>query len=242
MNVEKNDVDISKLFNWGTVFEYGLPDAEIKDLIYMRLVGDEDMNRARVYALRNSRLKRRTLLDDSTDDNIALIPESGEYTVEQLLNMIAMFSMRDITRDAVRQVKVKIPKSPSEDAPLEEQEEYQYRLDSYNTKLESKRLKFVNKKISEIKDRLKSIPEDEIYTTYRKKLVDEFCEVESLNSLKEALVYFGTFRNSDYTDKYFDSIEQIRNLPSKVKIQFITAYQSIEIGGEELKKLRGATQ
>jgi len=242
MQVEKNDVNISKLFNWGTIFEFGLPNDDFKSLVYMRLIGDEDMNKARVYSLRKSREKRLSLNDESTDESIALIPAKNTFSKEQLLDMIVMFSARELSKRAVREIKLKLPKSPDEDSSLLEQEEYQHAIDTYNGKLEIERLEYVKKGMNKLKASLKEIPESKLYTEYKRRLIDEFCEQESLSALRVATTFYGTFRDEDYKIRYFDSIDELNNLPTFAKNQFISAYQSLDIGGEELKKLRGATQ
>ena len=66
MEIEKNDVDISKLFNWGKAFEIVGEDGVV-DVVYMRVLGDADINKARVFALRESAKLRRALRNPDSD-------------------------------------------------------------------------------------------------------------------------------------------------------------------------------
>lgn len=63
MNAERNDVDIFRLFHWGkevTIFDkYG---NELTN-VYMRLVGDAELNLARVFAIRRSAELRKSFED-----------------------------------------------------------------------------------------------------------------------------------------------------------------------------------
>ena len=55
-------INISTLFKWGTELEIDTPQG--KQPFWMRIVGDADINRARVYALRNiSKMNYITLGD-----------------------------------------------------------------------------------------------------------------------------------------------------------------------------------
>ena len=105
--VEKNDVDISQLFNWGRVYEIVGSDGEVEGLIYMKLLGDADVNRARVYALRKSAELRRSLRDENSDEYLTTIKDFEEIDEETLLNYVVAFSIRDIRNRAIKEVKVK---------------------------------------------------------------------------------------------------------------------------------------
>src|SRR5574339_958829 len=100
--VEKQDVDISKIFQWGRVFEVIDPtkDDESLAFVYMKLLGDADLGRARVYALRKRAELRRKLKDENSDERIAWVRSIDEVTNEDLINLIIIFSGRDIANDA----------------------------------------------------------------------------------------------------------------------------------------------
>jgi len=242
MNAEKNDVDVRRLFTWGTAFELSYPGTDEVSLVYMRLVGDEDMNKARVYALRESKKFRNILKDPESDERMALIPSVGDISDSDLVQLVAMFSTRNLSKRSVREVSIRLPKQPKDDASLEDQEEYQSKVDSYESSLELARMNFVKEGIEEIKVAIAKLSPEELYDLYVKSLIDEFCELKSLSALRDFTTYFGTFSDSDFKHRYFESLDQLLNLPTHLKDQFISAYQSLEIGGEELKKLQGATQ
>ena len=149
MNAEKNDVDVRRLFSWGTAFELSNPDTEEITMVYMRLVGDEDMNKARVYALRESKKLRETLRDTSTDESIALIPSFNDIPNKDIVEMVAMFSTRAMSKRAIRDVSMPLPKEPKDSATLEEHEEYQNKLDMYEGELELARIKYVRNAIDD---------------------------------------------------------------------------------------------
>ena len=63
-----------------------------------------------------------------------------------------------------------------------------------------------------------------------------------LNNFRDICCYYGTYKDENYSERYFNSTEDFQNLPSSIKADFINAYVGLEITSEELKKLRGVTQ
>jgi len=242
MSVEKNDVDISRLFSWGTVFELVGPDDEVESLVYMRLVGDEDLNRSRVYALRKSAETRRKMKDETSDEYLAFIPSRDDLEDKSLVDLVALFSTREVTRKAVRTVALPVPKHPDEDASLEEMEKYQALIDNHSIEIEAKRLEYITNAIDELKVELTKHSPDELYKSYVSSIINEFCEQTSMQSFRESTTFYGTYADSKFTKRYFDTMDKLTNLPPDIKSQFISAYQSLEVSGEELKKLREVTR
>jgi hypothetical protein len=71
-DIEKNDVDISKLFKWGTSTTVQTPRGDA--IVWMKILGDADVNKARIYALRRSAEMRAKMVDLDSDERIALLP------------------------------------------------------------------------------------------------------------------------------------------------------------------------
>jgi len=83
---------------------------------------------------------------------------------------------------------------------------------------------------------------EELRVKIIKTMEDELCEEEILKSYRSMSAYMGLYKDEDMKEKLFSNYEDFENLPSYIKQQFINAYQSLEMGGEDLKKLRAATQ
>src|SRR5574338_1291244 len=105
-SVERQDVDLQKLFGWGRVFEVINPQTEEAEaIVYMKLLGDADLGRARVYALRKSAELRRKLKDTNSDEYLAWVRDINEVSEEDLFNLITIFSQREIGNNARTKVK-----------------------------------------------------------------------------------------------------------------------------------------
>lgn len=242
MTIEKNDVDINKLFSWGTVYEIVDGNNEVQAKVYMRLLGDADTNKARVYALRKSHELRKALKDLDSTERLIYIRPIEELELEDIVNYIVVFSMREITNRAYKEVKVKKPAQPKSDASLEKMEKYQEEIDQYPIKLKEAVEKYMKKGVDELKESLKTSTKEELYKRYENALIGEFCEQEAIRAYKDMELYMACYKDENYKERFFSSFEEFDNLDTQVKMDFRAAFDRIEVGMDELKKLREATQ
>lgn len=232
---EKNDVNIQKLFNWKKEFKLALFDGT-EVILYIKLIGDADLNRARVFALRKSAELRNKLRTKDSDERLAFIQPPETIDEEKLIEIVAMLTLREITQQAYKEIKVPFPKEPSSNATTEELEEYQKEVDEYPGKREKVVKEFITNKVEEKRNELKNLPKDKLYLVYEFVLINELCEQEVLKRFKEYCAYLGLFKNKEYKELLFDSFEEFDNLPKETKDLFIDTYDSIDIGMDELKK------
>ncbi len=243
MELEKNDVDISKIFKWGRVFilKGDNESDEEGTLIYMKLLGDADVNRARVYALRKSAELRRKLRDQNSDERLAAIRDIEDLSQEDLINYILIFSTREITVNAAKEVKVPVPKMPKSNAKLEKVEKYQEELDAYNGKRKAAVDKYVQKEIEKLVNGLKAESKETLYKRYESLLIEEFCEQAAFKAYEDMQIYLGCFKDDEYKELFFSSLEEYDNLLSEQKALIRQAYSTLNIGMDDLKKLREVT-
>lgn len=238
---EKNDVDISKLFIWGKKFEIVDKNEETQSTIYLRLLGDADVNRARVFALRKSAELRKKLRDPNSDERLIYIREFDDITKEELISYSVMFSMREISNKAIREVKVPSPKLPKSNASLEKMEKYQKEVDDYPNKVNEALKVYITKETDKLKVVLEKQTKEELYSQYITLLTEEFCEQEAVRAYNDMELYLGCYKDENYTERAFSSFEEFDNQPTDLKTQLRAAYQSIRLGMDDLKKLREAT-
>jgi len=240
MSVERNDVDISRLFMWGKEFEIEGNNEE-KLTVFLRLIGDADLNKARVYALRSSSHLRNKLKEKDSDERLAYIPETGSVEREILVEAIAMLSIREYAQEAVKEVDIPYPVEPDSDAKLEKQEKYQAQVDAYPAKRDKKINEYIVKKTDERKKELNVMTDEQLFGLYEGAIISELCENEMLKKFKEFSTYSGIFNDSKYRDKTFSSLEEFQNLPFEIKEKFMVAYSELEIEQSTLKKSLQAT-
>lgn len=247
--VEKSDVDIRKLFQWGRVFEVVDPLKEdgTVALVYMKLLGDADLGRARVYAMRKSAELRRKLKDLDSDERVAYVRDINEVDKKDLINLITIFSGREIANKAKDKVKITPPRPPKSNAKLEKLEQFQKAVDEYP----EKRTKAINdaiaKELLDLADSLENRSKEDLYREYVKLLIDEFCEREAIVAFEDMQTFLGCYTDDTYETRFFvnrdgeESFEEFNNLEPSIKTMFKDAYRSLDIEMSELKKLRRAT-
>lgn len=242
MNPEKNDVDISRLFKWGKVYDILNSEGETEALVFMKLLGDADVNRARVHALRKSAELRKELSDTNSDLRWATIRQIDVLSEEDLINYVLVFSMRDITNRALKEVNIPLPKPPKSNAKLSTLEKYQREIDEYPAKKAEAVNKIIQREVNQLKKYLQTEPKETLYKQYVNTLIDEFCEREALKAYADMECYLGCYRDDEYQERFFSSFEEFDNLEERQKDEFKAAYSKLGIGMEDLKKLREATQ
>ena len=242
MDVERNDVNISKLFNWGRVYEVTNSDNEVEALVYMKVLGDADVNKARVHAIRKSADLRRKLSDLNSDERVIFIKPMDALELEDLYNLITVFSMREISNDAYKNVNVKKPVPPKSNASLAKMEKYQKEVDEYPGLFREAVEKQMKVEVDKLLKVLKTESKESLYKRYVSTLTDELCEQEALNSYRNIEVYLGCYKDDEYKELFFSSFDEYDNLPAEVKADFRAAYDRLDIRVDELKKLREATR
>lgn len=237
-SIDKNDVDISVLFNWGNEFKvYTLDGKEI--VVYIRLIGDADLNQARVYALRESTKLRKKLKNKNSPEREAFIADVSMVDKEILVDLLLAISLRDITTKALRQVneEITIPQEPASDATLEEQEQYQEKVDNWP----QRKSDLLTEKMASLSDaerkRLSKVAKLELYKEYEALMINRTCENTMNDAFKNATLFYATFKDPEYKQKLFPSIEDVANLPGPMRQQFIDHYDSLDLDMSDLKKL-----
>jgi len=238
--IDKNDVDISILFKWGTPVPIKDAFDNIIEIVYVRLAGDAETNRARTYALRESAKLRDLLRTPRSDERLAYIPDWKSMNEGHLVELIIQFNLRELVQKVTKEILMPLPVEPRSDSTLESQEKYQKEIDEYPKVRESKIKTRLDEIVKEERQRLKDLPKGELALEAENAIIKELCERRMYDAFQAMILAQTTFKDSEYKEKYFNSAEEFENLISDFKEQLFTAYNSINISTENLKKLPGA--
>lgn len=241
--IDKSDVDISQLFKWSTEVELADPKMDLHTKVYVRLVGDADLNRARAYALRRSAEMRKNLNTKGTDEYIAFVNEVEDFEdKDTMATMVILLMLSDIQQEALRTVEVPEPKTLKSTATLEEQEQYQTEVDEYPNIFREAIEKELEKIRKREEKRLKKLDEDALYKEYKGRLIDNLCSDEMNDSFYDMCVYYGTYKTDTFEKQAFVSFDAYRNSSGLIKETLKEAYKNLELGMGTLKKSPEATQ
>ena len=240
-SIEKNEVNIIKLFNWGDKFDIKNSGGEVVFTAWIRVVGEHDINMARVYSLRKSAELRKKLKTEGTDERLGLLPEIEVAEKDKVIETIILLTIRDISDRSVKNMEVKYPKEPDSDVTLEEQEDYQKKVDNWPQYIEKKIQGLIEKESNVERKRLNKLSPEELKKEYETLMINRLCENEMYNNFQDMCVYSSCYRDSKYRNRLFHSIEEYQNLPSVIKERLAEFYSSLTIDTDELKKLPEAT-
>jgi hypothetical protein len=241
LDPEKNDVNVMRLFDWGKKFNIVDTNGNLLSSVYIKLVGDADLNRARVYSLRKSAELRKKLKDVSTDERMAYIADKESVSKEWLVSYVLLSKTRNLSSEALKNIYVKYPKEPipdekTGDVPLEEQEKYQLEIDDFDKKLSAEAKKYITKQVNFIQKDLETKDFDTLYSMYTDLVINALCEEEGYFKFREMCLFFGSYKDAKYKIHFFNDIKEVEDLLPELKAQFIEHYLSLELTTEELKK------
>jgi hypothetical protein len=231
---EKGDVNITKLFEFSKQVSITFLSREFKG--FMRLIGDAELNRARVFSLRKSRDLREALKNQNSDERLAYLADAESMSKEQLVDYIVYTQTREFVQQAYKEIDLPLPREIRSDAKLEDQEKYQKEVDEYPAKFDKELRKIVDKKIKSERVRLTDLTKELLYKEYELSTINFLCETEMTKRFKEMCVYFGTYSDEELKTRMFSSYDEFDNLPTDLKNLFVTEYESMEISFDDLKK------
>lgn len=233
---EQNEIDISKLFAWGKQINLYDVNNQIIMSCFIRLIGDAEINRARIYALRRSAEMRKKLKTENSDERLAFIADIDLITKEELIKYILVLKTKNLAEQIYRDIDVPFPKEPRSDAKLEEFEKHQKEVDDYPNRVQTEIRNKLDRQIKEEESKLQPLSKEELFKIYEREVIDDTCQLEMINAFRDICVYFGTYKDDKYTERVFKEITQFQALPTDLKTQFQQEYDSLEIDMETLKK------
>lgn len=242
-DIEKNDVDITKLFRYKTEIEVKDEVTGESGTFYLRIIGDADINRARVFGLRKAAQLRKGLKDPESETREAFITEMKDvFSDELLIESIIILKTGELQREITNMTNVPEPKAPKSDAPQEQQEAFQLEVDTYEVKYRKEYGKNARKVEKRERKALGKIEGPALYVLYEGTVIDRMATEEMTTKYYEMCVFMGTYADPDYKTRAFTTFEDFDNASSHLKDRLMEQYRYLELGMSELKKLPEATE
>jgi hypothetical protein len=209
--------------------------------VWVRILGDYDLQRAYKSSRIASSKKRQALRDPNSDDYQDEVLGVYDLTRTEKEDLVRTAQINNIISEAQMAVeRSELPKieeiAIDGDAPtLEDLEELDKResLDDeeYKKKLEN----YIDTKTIELDAQLKIMSDEDL----TQKAMFEVSNIVPfsvfLAELDDYKLYYGVFKDRTCKDKEFESLEDIKNLPSDIKGQILKVLAKLELGQEEIK-------
>jgi len=242
-DIDKNDVDISKLFLWKKKVE--IKDELSQDVatVYLRLIGDADIGKARAYSFRRSAELRRKLKTVGTDEYEAFMNTDVDFQdKDALVSAVLYLNVNELAEQARKSVNLPEPKEPKSDATIEQLEQYQTDIDEYPDNYGKALQKEIDKVIKQETKRLEKLDEAELSIRYKERIINRLCTEEVNKAFYEMVVYLSTYKDNKYKVRSFLNMDEFLNSSSLLKKRLLEEYQSLELGMDFLKKSLEVTQ
>jgi hypothetical protein len=235
VNKELN-LKIEDLFRWKGELEITDNEGNVIETLYQRVVGDHDIQKSRIEALKASKLLRRALKDENSDEYLTSVPEEDQYTKEELIALILFSNYSIFRQQAELRVEEKKVKEPRSDSDLEEQEEYISALEEEKKSYEERLNKDISEQSEKLEKELRGKTDAEIFEIYKKNQVELLCRYRMMEIFDEFATFYGTYKDNKFKERRFETIEDFRDLAPRIKGQILENYKMLELNLGEVKK------
>jgi hypothetical protein len=231
-------MDISNLFKWKKKYVIKAPDGKPlttddgEELyVYLRVIGDNDLDHAKRYSLRQvSKLRVEYELDPDQ-----VLPDFNEFTVEQLASLLVLNEASEIYKRAEREVQIEYP-TQKDSTKLEDAEEYVKLSDTYFERLAEKVDEVAQQGLEARIEYYKQKSKKDLIIGARKAYIEKILEGDLAKITNDAILYFCVFEDEDCTKKVFSDIDEVRNAAPYLKEQLYREYSDLVLSDRELKK------
>jgi len=231
-------MDISQLFKWKTEYTLvGLNKEPLSDelgnpiKVYLRIIGDNDLDIAKRYALKESKKLREQYKKEYAE----VLPDFEEFTQEELAALLVMNEASMIYKQAERDTEVKYPTN-TESLFLEDEENYSDKVATYFDELVLKIDENAQKILDQRKNYYATLARDNLLKKVIRSYIDKIVESDMVKIYNDAILAFAVYKDSDCTERVFSDIDEVRNATQLLKEQLYAEYSKLVISDTDLKK------
>lgn len=226
---------IAKLFRWSKKVEIRDGD-KILDTVYVRLVGDAEFQEAKNVALKRSKHLRKLLRNDETDEYQASFSDVSVLTKDELVMGVTFGEIPDYRDEGLLTLPDKEPPELPDNPTLEQQEDYETKLEELKTERAQALTDFIEKRAEERRTEIGVIDDmEQLCNMYIHSVINMKCSEEFTRAFREYQVFRGTYKDAKLETLAFDNFEEFDGSAPQLKGQLIAAYVTLELTGEELK-------
>jgi len=230
------DLKIEELFRWTGEIEIKDNDDNIVETLYQRIIGDNDLDKTRIQALKASRELRKNLQDTQSDEFLAFLPFHGEKSKEELIASIMFSKYMDFRRNALLNITERVVKDLGEEPTLEEQEQHLTDLETARQDYEKDIGEYINRQGQAYTEELEKLSYDKIFETYIELEINMLCRKRMIGMFDEYAAFLGTYIDPKFKTRRFTSFEEFGSISPAVKNLILSSYRSLPVSPEDLKK------
>lgn len=234
-------LNLKELFKWKSKVDILDENNNIAATVWVRVLGDWDIQQAYKLSRAASNLKRLALRDSSTLDYQDEVLPVQDFTREEKYEVIKSARQTSIIGEATVAIeRPELPKieeiAPEPDAAgLEDLE----KLDKITDKIERDYQRdienYVNERMAILNHELEDMSDEELSSLAMKEVSNVVPFSIFMEELGLQKIFRGTYLDEYCKERAFDSIEEVRDLHSLVKQQLLNAFSALELNPDEVK-------
>jgi hypothetical protein len=210
--------------------------------VYLRVIGDDDLEASHRAARLHSATIRKQLQDKTSDlykDRVEPIMEASREDCESIVSQYRASNLEsearaNVTRpDAVTLEEIAIDPDA---ATLEEQEKLDAAQAKQDEEYEAALKEYVDVRKAIIDAEIKEMSLDDLRTVAKEEIGGVIALSEFFNELMEQKLFRGAYTDKTYKHKAFDSIEEIKKTAPVIRQQLFDAYLELEFDPDKVKK------
>lgn len=210
-------------------------------IIYMRVIGDKDLEDASAKARFISALKRAVISDSTSEDYLSNVSIFNDATMEQCIEIIAQGKGANWMGEALSNVVVpEMPKieeiAIDPDAPtLEELEKLDQLIEKTEQGYHSALQEYVQSREDVLKADLATKTIEELRESAKQEIVIILAIQTYIDTLVDEKTWRSVYQDEKYTLREFNNIEEFQNIASGLKEQLREEYRKLEAGFDDVK-------
>ncbi len=228
-------VRLEELFRWKHDLEIRDHNEAVVLTVYQRIINDVEAERARLAAVRKRSEIRLALRDVDSDEHATLMEQLEGYDEEHLVSVVMLEGIEKLRERADEQVRINFPKHPGEDGTMEEVEEYEEAVDTFDDRYSEELIRTLEDLVEKEKEVIKTKPAHDLRVLVEKALENQICGSISTEILYQYYTFYGTYTDKNCTIKYFADFSDFEELVPQVSKQLVTGYRSWMLAPDELK-------
>lgn len=209
--------------------------------VWVRVLGDYDLNKAYKASRIVSADKRISLRDITSEDYKDEVLGVIDLSREEQTDLVKSSRLGTFVTQA--QVAVERPDLPKiehiaidgDAASLEELEKFDAEEAKLDTEYRNKIEEFVAQKQVELDAELAALSEEELLKLAQFEVSNILPFSAFMSELADQKLLYGTFKDKTCKEREFDSIEDVKNTPKELKDQLTVVLDRLELGQEEIK-------
>lgn len=210
-------------------------------IVYMRVIGDKDLEDASFRARVASSIKRLALFNPESEDHLTTVKIFDEADREQCIEMIRQGQGANWAGEAFSAVVV--PDLPTieevavdPDAPtLEEMERLDKLVAQTNEDYKKSVANYIQTKEKVLLAELKDKTDEELRAMAKENIIIIASIETYLAVMRDEKTWRSVYQDENYTLKEFNSIEEFQNLNITLKDQLREEYEKLEAGLDDIK-------